>query len=227
MALTLIGALLAVAVLILAQPTSAQPGGSQDAPKVVTAGQGGERGPLSPVQQTAISEGYVPTNPQAYERAKAKAAEKAKQRSAEEPSVPESNAPASSRSWEGVFDTAVGPSDSTGAIGPTRYIELVNRKFAIYNRTSNTPISSGSLGSLVGSIANVFDPQVIWDPSTKRFYYVADNVFSSSDNRLSIGFSKTSSPNSAADFCKYEIRFGSRFPDYPKLGDFGGPAASS
>jgi hypothetical protein len=164
----------------------------------------------------------VPTNPQAYEREKAKAAEKAKQRSAEEPSVPESNAPASSRSWEGVFDTAVGPSDSTGAIGPTRYIELVNRKFAIYNRTSNTPISSGSLGSLVGSIANVFDPQVIWDPSTKRFYYVADNVFSSSDNRLSIGFSKTSSPNSAADFCKYEIRFGSRFPDYPKLGDLGG-----
>jgi hypothetical protein len=55
MALTLVGALLAVAVLILAQPTSAQPGGLQDAPKVVTAGQGAGRGPLSPVQQTAIS----------------------------------------------------------------------------------------------------------------------------------------------------------------------------
>jgi hypothetical protein len=230
MALTVVGALLAVAVVIVAQPTLAQPSGPQDPPpqdappEVVTAGQGGERGQLSPVQQTAIRIGYVPTNQQAYEQAKAEAEEKAKQRSAEEPSpsTPESNAPATSRTWEGVFDTAVGPSDSTGAIGTTRYIELVNRKFAIYNRTSNTPISSGSLGSLVGSSGNVFDPQVIWDPSTNRFYYVTDNVFSSSDNRLSVGFSKTASPNSAADFCKYDLTFGSRFPDYPKLGDLGG-----
>jgi hypothetical protein len=224
MALAVVGVLLAVAVLMLVQPTSAQPSGSQDAPEVVPAGQGGERGKLSRAQQTAIRKGYVPTNQQAFERAKAKAEEKAKQPPAEEPSPtpPESNAPVSSRTWEGVFDTALGPSDSTGAIGTTRYIELVNSKFAIYNRTSNTPISSGSLGSLVGSNGSVFDPQVIWDPSTNRFYYAADNVFSSSDNRLSIGFSKTASPNSATDFCKYELTFGSRFTDYPKLGDLGG-----
>ena len=61
--------------------------------------------------------------------------------------------------------------------------------------------------------------QVIWDPTTSRFYYAADDVVSSSDNRVAFGFSKTASPSSAADFCKYTIGFGTVFPDYPKLGD--------
>jgi hypothetical protein len=226
MTLVIVGALLAVAVLVVAQPTTAQPSRSQEAlPKVVKAGSGGERGPLSLAQKQAIEQGYVVPDQEAYERAKAKAAQKAEQRSGEvQPSAPGDKAPVASRSWEGVFDTNSSPSDSTGAIGPTRYIELVNRKFAIYNRTSNTPVSSGSLQNLVGTPPNinVFDPQVIWDPSTNRFYYVTDTVFSKTDNRLSWGFSKTSTPNSSADFCKYEQKFGSSFPDFPKLGDLGG-----
>ena len=63
------------------------------------------------------------------------------------------------------------------------------------------------------------DPQIIWDPTTSRFYYAAVDIISATDNRLAFGFSKTASPSSAADFCKYTIKFGSRFPDYPKLGD--------
>lgn len=221
MALAVVGALLALAVLFLAQPTSAQPSSSQNAPKVVKAGQGGEQGPLSAAQTKAINQGYLVIDEAAYKKAKSSAQNKAAQRGS---SGPEAKAPASFRTWEGVFDTGVGPSDATGAIGPTRYIELVNRKFAIYSRTSNVPISTGTLGSLVGrpTGANVFDPQVIWDPSTNRFYYVTDTVISSTDNRLSVGFSKTATPNSSADFCKYELTFGSRFPDYPKLGDLGG-----
>jgi hypothetical protein len=220
-ALAVVGALVIATILVFSKPTLAQPGGSQGAPKVVKAGEGGDRGPLSSAQKTAINEGYLPTDEQAYERAKANAEEKAEQRSGAESSAPDSKAPVNLRAWDGVFDTGSGPSDSTGAIGPTRYIELVNRQFGIYSRTSNTPISSGSLATLVGRSANSFDPQVIWDPSTNRFYYVTDTVLSSSDNRLSVGFSKTATPNSAADFCKYEMNFGSRFPDYPKLGDLG------
>ena len=33
------------------------------------------------------------------------------------------------------------------------------------------------------------------------------------------GFSKSSTPSTAADWCKYFINYGSLFPDYPKLGD--------
>jgi hypothetical protein len=121
----------------------------------------------------------------------------------------------------GQFVTTSTPPDTTGAIGTTRYIQLVNTRFGIYNRSTNALIGSGTLNQLAGLAAtvNTFDPQVIWDPQTNRFYYFNDSIFSSSDNRLSWGFSKTSSPNTAADFCHYTTAFGTRFPDYPKLGD--------
>ena len=95
------------------------------------------------------------------------------------PPAPAVLAPAIVRNWAGQRDTTVAPSDSTGAIGTTRYIELVNAKAAVYNRTSNTPTASAPLLQLTGCATagctdNVFDPQVIWDPGTNRFFYAAE-----------------------------------------------------
>jgi hypothetical protein len=123
--------------------------------------------------------------------------------------------------FAGQLDRTVTPSDSTGAVGPTRYVQLINRRFGIYPKGAVTPIASGTLTTLAGVPAevNAFDPQVIWDPTTDRFYYAMDGVFAFDDNRLLYGFSKTANPTSAADFCKYTIAYGAEFPDYPKLGD--------
>jgi hypothetical protein len=135
------------------------------------------------------------------------------------------NAPTIVRNWAGQRDTAVAPSDSTGAIGTTRYIELINAIAAVYKRTSNTPTASAALLQLTGCASstcsdNVFDPQVIWDPGTKRFFYAADDVVSSSQNFLAFGFSTTATPTlSNASWCRYNLGFGATFPDYPKLGD--------
>ena len=134
-------------------------------------------------------------------------------------------APALARNWAGQRDTTVAPSDSTGAIGTTRYVELVNATAAIYNRTSNTPTAAGALLQLTGCATagctdNVFDPQVIWDPGTSRFFYAADDIVSSTQNLLDIGFSTTATPDlSAPSWCRFALNFGSTFPDYPKLGD--------
>jgi hypothetical protein len=134
-------------------------------------------------------------------------------------------APAIVRNWAGQRDTTVAPSDSTGAIGTTRYIELVNAKAAVYNRTSNTPTAAGPLLQLTGCATagctdNVFDPQVIWDPGANRFFYAADDIVSSTQNLLDIGFSTSATPTlSAASWCRFSLNFGSTFPDYPKLGD--------
>src|SRR5207244_1112188 len=85
---------------------------------------------------------------------------------------------------------------------------------------------AGSLNDLTGdSSSYLADPQVIWDAGSGRFYYVVLNyealVANSGSNVLDIGFSKTSSPSSAADFCKYSVDFGYGLdlPDHPKLGD--------
>ena len=65
----------------------------------------------------------------------------------------------------------------------------------------------------------VFDSTIIWDGQQNRFFYAADWIVSASDNRIAFGWSKTATPSSAADFCKYGTSFGATFPDYPKLGD--------
>src|SRR5690349_9315217 len=141
------------------------------------------------------------------------------------PRAPAVLAPAIVRNWAGQRDTTVAPSDSTGAIGATRYIELVNAKAAVYSRTSNTPTAAGALLQLTGCATagcadNVFDPQVIWDPGTNRFFYAADDIVSSTQNLLDIGFSTSATPTlSAASWCRFALNFGSTFPDYPKLGD--------
>lgn len=113
------------------------------------------------------------------------------------------------------------PPDTTGAIGPDRYVQTVNSIVAIYTRTG-TKLSQGSLNQLanVDPSVNAFDPQIIWDAQKKRFFYVMDAIFTGTDSRLAFGFSKTGSPsNVTTDWCRYTLKFGTRFPDYPKVGD--------
>ena len=165
--------------------------------------------------------GYLVPDARALQLAKAAAASSAPSTATSGPASG-SLAPTTVRSWQGVDDPSAAPSDSTSAIGPSRFIELTNTKYGIYNRTSNTPLSSGSLDAFTGVAFlgdNVFDPQIIWDPGTNRFYYAADDVASGSQHFLAFGFSKTSGPNTAADWCKYNYAYGAEFPDYPKLGD--------
>ena len=126
--------------------------------------------------------------------------------------------------FAGQFNATSTPPDTTGAIGTTRYIELVNTRFGIYNRTTNALINFGHAESRSPASrprVNTFDPQIIWDAQTNRFFYFNDSIFSASDNRLSWGFSKTASPanGTSTHWCKYTTGFGTRFPDYPKLGD--------
>jgi hypothetical protein len=60
----------------------------------------------------------------------------------------------------------------------------------------------------------------MWDAKTQRFYYTAVLYDAFLLNTgLAIGWSKTATPASSSDFCKYTIGFGSDLPDYPKLGD--------
>ena len=129
-----------------------------------------------------------------------------------------------SPSFNGISQTGGTPPDTTGAAGPDRYIETINTSYAIYSK-SGSSINSGSLSALTGITGGIFgyslsDPQMMWDAGTGRFYYTA--VFYDaflSNIGLAIGWSKTATPASSNDFCKYTIGFGSDLPDYPKLGD--------
>src|SRR5438552_9632943 len=84
------------------------------------------------------SQGYLVPDQAAYELAKAAAPERASTSSAGTSRSPGAAvAPQILQSWQGLTDTSVTPPDPTGAVGPTRYIETINRKFAIYDRSGS------------------------------------------------------------------------------------------
>jgi len=123
--------------------------------------------------------------------------------------------------FAGQFDPNVTPPDSTGAVGLTRYVQLVNQRFAIYSRGSSIPLSQGTLDAFTSTTGlDLFDPQIIWDSTTKRFYSVVVAVDGAGNGWLVLGYSRTAEPNTAADWCTpYMIPYGAELPDYPKLGD--------
>jgi hypothetical protein len=172
--------------------------------------------------------GFLPLHPQYYAGAKGRANARAgvgqgSAGGAGSGSATVTTPPNVSPSFAGVFESDLAPPDTTGAIGPTRFIEAINTKFAVFGRTGGL-IKSGSLANLTG-ISSFFyqlsDPQMKYDVRTGRFFYAAVyyDPFFLSDNGLAIGFSKTASPKTARDFCKYYVSYGAELPDYPKLGD--------
>lgn len=214
----------AAAALVAAQAASAAPA----PPRAVTAHPSpAADGTLGKAARTAVHQGYLVPNQRAYDRQKRAADRAAERRDALELHAPLADtprrAPAVGRSWGGETSAAFAPSDSTGAVGNSNFIQLVNSKFAIYDKSHSTPLSTGTLNTLAGvsSADTLFDVQVIWDPTTKRFYYAMIDVENSVTNNLAFGWSKTSSPDSgsSSDWCRYTIGFGAQFPDYPKLGD--------
>ena len=184
----------------------------------------GSSGALSPAQRVR-AHSYLVRDPAAYAVAKAKAAAAAGQ-NVGKGRAGGPKAATVLKGWNGVTDPDFSPSDSTGTVGPTRYIELVNDQFGIYDRTvAGTPtmLQTGALWTLTGDFgssggfSNLSDPQIVWDPGSSRFYYAALDVVT---NHLVLGWSTDGSPNGAADFCKYDMDFGygTILPDYPKLG---------
>jgi len=130
-------------------------------------------------------------------------------------------------------DNQGAPSDSTGAIGPSHYVEIVNSKIAVYRRTSLSRINALDFDTFVGARGeNVFDPQLLWDGSAGRWFYLTDHIRTSSgggDGRdfLDFGWSKTADPTDlSAGWCHFRVDVdatfggaaGSFFADYPKLG---------
>jgi len=128
-------------------------------------------------------------------------------------------------------DGTATPPDSTGAIGPGEYVEMVNNEFGeigVFDRADLGLIEPTSLNNFVGVPETdddaVFDPQVQWDPVSGRWYYVADYVDSSGasdDNWLAFGwsFDDDADPLPFTDWCRFLIQnVPAELEDYPKLG---------
>lgn len=126
-------------------------------------------------------------------------------------------APSVGRNFEGPYETNVTPPAPQSAIGTSRFVELVHLRYAIFKRDSDINIATGPITDLTGG--GNLSPQVIWDPSTDRFYFAAADINGPS---VFYGWSTTASPNSAADWCSYSIQISSNVNDIVnpvRLGD--------
>src|SRR3954451_21339025 len=109
-------------------------------------------------------------------------------------------APAGSHSFAGLAGGGAG--GATGAIGPFSYIQMINRSARIYNRNTHAVLATASLDQIAGTGGQndtgfttfSIDPEIIWDPSTHRFYYVMRSTLGRFEHALAFGFSRTSNP---------------------------------
>ena len=119
----------------------------------------------------------------------------------------------------GLSDYSVAPPDSTGAVGPNNYVEMVNQLIGVYDRNLNQ-LSSTDNGSFMGAgtSLSVSDPQIQWDGRGGRWLYTGIGV-ATGNNVLLFGWSKTSNPSDLVNgWCRFGIGRGSSLDDYPKLG---------
>ena len=175
-------------------------------------------------------------NPSAHARAKAIAARRA---AAAHPSASASPQAAVFAGLDKLGLTAtqnaprnqISPPDSTGAVGPTAYVEFVNDKVGVFGRSALGLISSADLDTFDG-LANafVFDVQIQFDPQSQRWFYVNDAIDHAGNDMLAFGFSKSADPSDlVGGWCPYFVNTdtaiggttaapGAFFTDFPHLG---------
>ena len=107
------------------------------------------------------------------------------------------------------------PPDTTGDVGPSHYIQMVNvTKVAIYNKSGVLlagPFNLSTFWSSGNCAADAGDPVVLYDPIAKRWLL---SQFAS-PTHMCVAISKTSDPTGS--YWIYEFNVGS-FPDYFKFG---------
>ena len=114
------------------------------------------------------------------------------------------------------------PPDSTGAIGPNHYVEMVNSQIGVWSRSNLVSGNGTSLEAFVGANPGTpyCDPQVQWDPTAGRWLYAF--LFcntSTSAQDVHFGWSKTSDPSDlVSGWCNFYVQTDPFILDYPKLG---------
>jgi hypothetical protein len=127
-----------------------------------------------------------------------------------------------SANQQGLTANGSAPSDSTGAIGPLHFIEIVNTEVGMYDRNLS-PISAVNMATFIGASAGarVGDPQMEWDAQGGRWLYAGLELYSG-DDKLAFGWSKGGDSNvltlGNTDWCNFHIDTFTNLHDYPKLG---------
>jgi hypothetical protein len=113
--------------------------------------------------------------------------------------------------WQGTNGTA-SPPDPSGAAGPSHYVQAVNLRYIVYNKTGSILAGPVSLSSLWPGSTNDGDPIVMYDKYADRWFI---QQFNGTDKIL-VALSTSSNPASTYYTYTFVVDPGN-FPDYPKF----------
>jgi hypothetical protein len=113
--------------------------------------------------------------------------------------------------WQGLTGTA-SPPDPSGAAGPAHYVQAVNLRYSVYNKTGTSLGGPYSLNTLWAGSSNAGDPIVMYDKYADRWFI---QQFNGADKIL-VAISTSSNP--LGTYYTYTfVPSPGNFPDYPKF----------
>jgi len=122
---------------------------------------------------------------------------------------------------QGTFSVNSAPPDTTGAVGPNDYVQVVNTSLAIFDKSGTAlygPVQTNTLWAGFGGgcqTNNDGDGGVQWDPQVDRWIIHQFSV-TTTPYLECVAVSQTPDPTGA--YNRYSFSYGNAFPDYPKLG---------
>ena len=126
-------------------------------------------------------------------------------------------------------DSASVPPDTTGAAGPNHFVEFINGRFSVYNKTNGTRVKTltdlafwSALGITFPTNYDLTDPRLVYDPTVQRWFAVEidfDPSGAQNTNRFLLAVSATSDPTGLWRGVAFlSDPGGSLFADFPGLG---------
>jgi len=116
------------------------------------------------------------------------------------------------------------PPDTDGSIGPNHYVQFINGRFAVYNKTNGTlaqtPKTDVEFWSAAGIssdlLFNTSDTRMYYDPLCDRWFAVELGIPQTGSDEVLVGRSDSNNPTGTWHAAHYVGNSG--FADYPTLG---------
>jgi len=123
--------------------------------------------------------------------------------------------------FDGVGANGLIPPDTNGSVGATQFVQIVNVKFAVYDKTSGATLLGPALINTIWSgfggdcdtSGNGGDPVVVWDKAAQRWVV---SQLSGNYNSWCMAVSQTA--DATGKYYRYAFSSGGNLDDYPKLG---------
>ncbi|NWG27304.1 MAG: T9SS type A sorting domain-containing protein [Ignavibacteriaceae bacterium] len=128
------------------------------------------------------------------------------------------------QSWDGIGADGYAPPDQSGDVGPNHYMEVVNVRFQIWNKTGTSLLGPLNLGTIWSgfpgpwsSSLNDGDPIVLYDEAAGRWFVAQFSLPNYPNGPFYILIAVSQTGNPTGSWHRYGFSF-THMPDYPKFG---------